>query len=75
MDIQVNMAPSWGEMGVIVRRLAMSGEHAALRKIWPDVAQAFAAAEALNKILPQLSEAQKMVIGTTLTQELSKQGL
>ena len=43
MNMQVNIAPTWGEIGVIVRRLAISGEqHAAILKIWPVAARRLA---------------------------------
>ena len=73
MNMKVDLKPSWGETGLIVRRLAMSGEYAALRRIWPDVATAFAGAEALHKLMPQLTVAQKMLVGATLFEELAKQ--
>lgn len=75
MNMQVNIAPTWGEIGVIVRRLAISGEqHAAILKIWPEAARAFAAAEALHQVMPLLNNEQKGVVAKTLTQELGKQG-
>ena len=74
MNMRVNIAPSWGEVGSIVRRLAMSGEQHALLNIWPEAAKAFAAAEALQQVLPLLNDDQKAVVAKSLTQALGKQG-
>ena len=74
MNTRVNIAPSWGEVGSIVRRLAMSGEQHALLNIWPEAAKAFAAAEALQQVLPLLNDDQKAVVAKSLTQALGKQG-
>jgi hypothetical protein len=72
--IHVDIAPSWGEMGNIVRRLSAGGkEQAAMQKIWPDVARAFAAAEALSELMPSLNDDQKTTVSNALTRELSKQ--
>lgn len=74
MNMQVDITPTWGEIGNIVKRLAMSGERQALQKLWPEAARAFASAEALLTVLPLLNEEQSKVVAKTLTQSLGKQG-
>ena len=78
MNAQVNtvdLTPTWGEIGVIVRRLAFDGkQQTAVKKIWPEAARAFAAAEALQRLMTLLSDDQKSVVANTLVQELGKQG-
>ena len=71
----VDLTPTWGEIGVIVRRLALDGkQQSAVQKIWPEAARAFAAAEALQQVMPLLSDDQKSVVAKALVQELGKQG-
>lgn len=78
MDAQVGtveLTPTWGEIGVIVRRLAFDGkQQTAVKEIWPEAARAFAAAEALQQLMPLMSDDQKSVVANTLVQELGKQG-
>lgn len=74
MNMQVNIAPSWGDVGNIIQRLAVSGERQALQKLWPQAAEAFAAAEALNQVMPLLNEEQKSVVAKTMVVALKEQG-
>ncbi|PKO29486.1 MAG: hypothetical protein CVU36_12625 [Betaproteobacteria bacterium HGW-Betaproteobacteria-9] len=78
MDVQVGtveLTPTWGEISVIVRRLAFDGkQQIAVKKIWPEAARAFAAAEALQRLMSLLSDDQKSVVANILVQELGKQG-
>jgi len=74
MNMQVNIAPSWGDVGNIIQRLAVSGERQALQKLWPQAAKAFAAAEALNQVMPLLNEEQKSVVAKTMVVALKEQG-
>lgn len=70
---QVDLTPSWGEVGRIVHRLAMSGERRALEAIWPDVQRAFASAQALNALMPGLSDEQLALASTVMVAELDRQ--
>ena len=74
MPKTIDMTPTWGEVGLIVQRLAFSNEDTALRSIWPEAARAFASAEALNAVLPGLSAAQQAMVVKTMDVELLKQG-
>ena len=74
MNMQVNIAPSWGDVGNIIQRLAVSGERQALQKLWPQAAKAFAAAEALAQVMPLLNEEQKSVVAKTMVVALKEQG-
>lgn len=74
MNMQVNIAPSWGEVGNILQRLAVSGDRQAVQKLWPEAAKAFAAAEALNRVMPLLNDEQKSVVAKTMADALKKQG-
>lgn len=70
----IDMTPTWGEIGVLYARLAESREVKAIREMRPDVARAFAAAQALKAIQASLTEAQSAIVAQTLTAELAKQG-
>ncbi|WP_322075527.1 hypothetical protein [Burkholderia cenocepacia] len=70
----IDLTPTWGEIGTLYTRLVASGELNALQKMRPEIARAFAAAEALKLIQATLTEGQKKVVAKTLTEELAKQG-
>lgn len=70
----IDMTPTWGEIGLLYTRLAESREVKAIREMRPDVARAFAAAQALKAIQASLTEAQSAIVAQTLTAELAKQG-
>ena len=74
MSMNIDMTPSWGEIGLLVKRLAFSAEDRALRHIWPEAAKAFASAQALNDLMPSLSEEQRTLVVKTRYEELLKQG-
>lgn len=70
----IDMTPTWGEIGLLYTRLAESREVKAIREMRPDVARAFAAAQALQMIQASLTDAQRAMVVKTLTAELAKQG-
>lgn len=70
----IDLTPTWGEWGLIYRRLAESGETQALRPLRPDLAAAFAAASAFNAIRATLTDEQVAIATRVLTEELTKQG-
>jgi hypothetical protein len=68
------MTPTWGEIGLLFMRLALSDERRAVEAMRSEVARAMAAAQALSQIMPTLSEEQARVVSTTMVSELKKQG-
>ena len=74
MPMTIDMTPSWGEVGLLVKRLAFSAEEQALRHIWPEAAKAFAYAQALSNLMEGLSEVQRAIVAKTMYDELVKQG-
>jgi hypothetical protein len=74
MPMTIDMTPTWGEVGLFVRRLVFSNEEKALQHIWPEVARAFASAQALNAVLSNLSQEQQDVVSRIMDEELRKQG-
>lgn len=73
----IDLTPTWGEIGTLVMRLAMSGETKALAAMKNDVAKAFASAQALRTlhesglVTPQMNA----VITGVLATEMHKQGV
>lgn len=70
----IDMTPTWGEIGNVVKRLAMSRETKALNVMWSEVARAMAAAQALQAITKTLNDEQSAIVSKTLVAELTKQG-
>lgn len=70
----IDLTPTWGEVGLLFMRLALSAEVKALEHMRPEIAKAMAAAQALTVIRATLTEAQNEVVSKTLTAELAKQG-
>lgn len=70
----IDLTPTWGEVGLMVKRLAMSNEEKALRTIWPEAARAFASAQALTALQPSLTSEQKTLVDRVMDEELKKQG-
>ncbi|GJH39049.1 hypothetical protein CBA19CS91_39850 [Paraburkholderia hospita] len=70
----IDMTPTWGQIGAMYVRLAESKEVKAIRALRPEVARAFAAAQALQAINDTLTEEQRAIAAKTLTEELTKQG-
>lgn len=70
----IDLTPSWGEWGNVYRRFAESGEVAAIRHLAPDFARAMSACQALQDIMPSLTDEQQDVVSKMLTRELGKQG-
>lgn len=70
----INITPTWAEVMLIYTRLAESGEKSAARSLRPEMARVAAAAQALQEILPTLSEEQSATIAKVMAAELSKMG-
>lgn len=74
MATTINLTPTWGDIGLLAYRLAVSNEEKALAHLRPDFARAFAMAEALTKLMPTLSDDQQGIASRVLVAELTKQG-
>lgn len=70
---ETDLTPTWGEVGNIIWRFAVSNEQAALSHIHNEFARAFAMAEAFAKIHTSLTEEQKNQASKILCEELIKQ--
>ena len=70
----IDMTPTWGEVGRIYLALLDSEEWKALRHARPEFARAFAGMEALNAVLPTLTDEQKATVSRVLAEELTKMG-
>jgi len=71
----IDLTPTWGEIGNIVIRLMLTGETGALEHMRTEVARAFAAAEALQKIQAQLPDDLSELACKVMAAELAKQGV
>lgn len=71
--MQIDLTPTWGEMGFLFMRMALTGQTAVLRKLQPELAKAMAAAEALKTITPSLTDEQNAVVRTVMAAEIAKQ--
>lgn len=69
----VDMTPTWGEIGIIACRLAQSGEMRSLRRAWPEVAKAFAMAEAAKALKSRMSPELQQEFNDLMRHELRKQ--
>ena len=65
---------TWGDFGNHYRNFAMSNELKVLEGLNHDLAQAMSLTEALNKILPSLTEDQYEQVQKTRKIEMKKQG-
>lgn len=65
MSTTIDITPTWGEFGNIAIRLAMTKETKALKSLLPDIARAFASAEALKQITKTLTADQQKLVSNT----------
>ncbi len=70
----IDMTPTWGEVGLLFKRLIQSNEKRAIAQMWSEHAKAFAAAQSLQAIMKTLTDEQRAIVGRTMVAELSKQG-
>lgn len=70
----IDMTPTWGEIGNLFMRLALSNEVRALEAMKSEVARAMASAQALIAIQKTLTDEQHAIVAKTITAELAKQG-
>ncbi len=71
----IDMTPTWGEWGNLFYQFALLGEEAVLENMHPDMAKAFAFAEAFKAINASLSRKQTRKVRAVLETELHKQGV
>ena len=74
----IDLAPTWGEFGLVYARLAESGEVDAVRAMRSDVLRAFAAAQTLSALAASnhpLTNEQMDIVSMTLLSELRKLGV
>lgn len=68
----LDVTPTWGEIGLLFWRLAMSGERAAVQEMRGEVARAFAGMEVLSKLMSTLTPEQKAVFDKVWQAEQAK---
>lgn len=68
----INIAPTWGEVGLLFWRLAMSGERAAVEQMRSEVARAFAGMEVLSRLKSTLTPEQRAVFDEVWQVEQAK---
>lgn len=74
----IDLAPTWGEFGLVYARLAESGEVNAVRAMRSDALRAFAAAQTFSALAASnhpLTNEQMDIVSKTLLSELRKLGL
>ena len=69
----IDMTPSWGEVGLLLWRLARSGEINALEAARKDYMRAFAGMEVLNQLLRTFTPEQRAVYERVMAEEKAKQ--
>lgn len=74
MPETIDLTPTWAEWALLYKRLAESGETAALKHLAPDFARMAASCEALKQISSTLTDEQQAVVGRVMAQELTKMG-
>jgi hypothetical protein len=70
----INLTPTWGEWGNVLYCLAISSAEKSLKNLRPDMAKAFAAAEAYRKIQHKLPEDLAAEADAVFRAEMAKQG-
>ena len=70
----IDVTPTWGEIGLLFIRLAMSKELGALEAAKPEFAKAFALAASMVAIHGTLNDTQRATVAETMRLELIKQG-
>ena len=72
MPRTIDMTPTWGEIGLIFIRIAMSNEQKALKAGRPEIARAFAMAEALSNVWGELTDEQRTRLEGVIEREQQK---
>lgn len=71
----VDLTPSWGEWGNLFYRFALEGNRRSLETLHPDMAKAFALAQAFVAIQDSLTDEQRLQASKVLELEMRKQGV
>ncbi len=71
----IDVTPTWGEVGLLHHRLVMSKELKALQMMHPEVAKAFALAQAYTAIAKRLPDELRTEAKQIVAVELKKQGI
>ena len=75
LPTKIDLTPTWGQWGTILFRFAVSGKRSALETLRPDMAKAFALAEAFKTIQVGLNSDQLAKANTVIDAEMPKQGI
>ena len=70
----IDLTPTWGEVGNIVRRLIQGGETKAIEQMDSELARAFAACQALQAIQKDLPDDLREKACAIIDAEMTKQG-
>ena len=68
----IDMTPTWGEIGLLMTRLALSNERRALKAGQGEIARAYGMAEALAQLWGELTGAQRARAGAIIEAEAAK---
>lgn len=70
---EVDIAPTWGEAGLLFWRIAISGNQSqALVEMKQDYAKAWAAMEGVRQLMPTLTPEQKELLNKVMAAEIKK---
>lgn len=70
---RIDMTPTWGEIGLLLWRLARSNEQDALKAARSEFMRAFAGMEVLSKIAHTFTPEQRAVYDRVMAEEKAKQ--
>ena len=70
----IDLTPTWGEVGSIVKRLIVEAESPGLNNLSTEIAQAFAMAEVFKQLHSTLTDEQLNIASRVIVAELTKQG-
>lgn len=70
----IDLTPTWGDIGLLITRLALSKEVRAIEAARPEIARAFALASALVAINDTLTDEQQALVSAAVDLEMRKQG-
>ncbi|CZZ74818.1 hypothetical protein [Enterobacter hormaechei] len=70
----IDITPTWGEVGNIIRRLIRAGELSAFEHMEVEMARAFAACQALQAIQKDLPDDLREIACAVTAAEMAKQG-
>lgn len=74
MSEQIDLTPTWGEVGNVIRTAIKRESWDALQKADKEIARAFAMAAALTEVIHGLPDPIDKIVRETYAAELKKQG-